>query len=511
MRWPSRLSALAALLVLPGCATTSIDLAPSHPDAPWVPSTGAHGEILAAPDGSGSTAHVEGFVLPPNALAAATPETSLPDRSHAYTLPELIDLAQSSNPETRIAWEQARKAALDVGIAKASYLPNISASVVGAHQRSDSRISAPGLSVSNDETLEGALSAISLQWLLFDFGERDAIVDAAGQLSTAANIAFTATHQRVIYNVCLAYYAYEAALARADNASKALQNAHAVESAADARFAHGIGTKVEVAQAHQATAQSTLAEVQAVGSRENAYAILVAAMGISSLTPLRIAPLPVRAVSPAIDGSLERIVADALARRPDVLAAYALHEASLARVRAAKAEYLPKIFLGATGSYASTNLNLSLLPGIGQGTPTGNLSDHGFGSTVLLGITVPIYDGGTRRAMESQARSDVERTNAALSRARDEATREIVSAANAVKTSVAAMGAASALIAAAQTTFDAALAAYQREVGSVTDVTRAQIQLLEAANAYSDAYSATRASAATLAFTIGALGTAPVD
>jgi outer membrane protein len=40
------------------------------------------------------------------------------DPSKTYSLPELIDLAESHNPETRFAWERARAQAADLGIAK---------------------------------------------------------------------------------------------------------------------------------------------------------------------------------------------------------------------------------------------------------------------------------------------------------------------------------------------------------------------------------------------------------
>ncbi len=69
----------------------------------------------------------------------------------------------------------------------------------------------------------------------------------------------------MIYKVSLAFYAHAAAQAHIGSAAKALQNAKDVQAAAEARYAHGIGTTVEVAQAHQAAAQALLAQVQAVG------------------------------------------------------------------------------------------------------------------------------------------------------------------------------------------------------------------------------------------------------
>jgi outer membrane protein TolC len=65
------------------------------------------------------------------------------------------------------------------------------------------------------------------------------------------------------------------------------------------------------------------------------------------------------------------------------------------------------------------------------------------------------------------------------------------------------------LVQAAQTTFDAALGAYRHGVGSITDVTVAETQLLLARNAQSDAHSAALTAAATLALATGELGAAP--
>jgi outer membrane protein TolC len=449
-------------------------------------------------------------VLPANTkVARETPPFADLDNSHAYTLPELIDLAQSHNPSTRVAWENARDAALATGIAKTAYLPSLSASVVGAYQTGNNSVTVHGTQVSGDDSQHGLISAVSLQWLLFDFGERKAIVSAAQQVSVIANIGFTAAHQQLIYKVALSYYTHIAAEARLGTAEKALRNAKEVQAAAESRYAHGVGTIVEVAQARQITAQGELAQVQASGQAQDSYMTLLAAMGISPLTQINVADLGQRKLSAALTGPIDQIVTEALARRPDVLSAYAAHEASLARLRAARAQFMPKFFLSGTGSYRSNTLSVLTLPGVGQSPPTTNIQETRFGATVLLGVTVPIYDGGLRRAREGQARADAARTDAMLEQIRDEATREIVGSANRVRTSLSALGAADALASASQITFDAALEAYRNGVGSITDTTRSETALLEAQNASTDAYSATLSSAATLALAAGTLGTSP--
>ena len=66
--------------------------------------------------------------------AVQLPSAADIDPNHVYSLVELIDIAQSRNPATRVAWEQARQAAINVGIARAAYLPALTASVLAGYQ-----------------------------------------------------------------------------------------------------------------------------------------------------------------------------------------------------------------------------------------------------------------------------------------------------------------------------------------------------------------------------------------
>ena len=118
---------------------------------------------------------------------------------------------------------------------------------------------------------------------------------------------------------------------------------------------------------------------------------------------------------------------------------------------------------------------------------------------MFLGVTIPLYDGGLRSAVLMQARNDAESASARLTRTKEEAVRQVVAAQNAVQTSLASHDAAKALVDAAQTSYDAALTAYRNGVGSVTDATIAQSQLLAARNAEVDSYAGALSAAAALA------------
>src|SRR5215831_20836855 len=127
MRRFERVSALAcAALCSAGCATSAVDLAPERADRPWNPTTNAAGEILPGRgDGVAST----GYVLPANASlasAAAQSDSGIAiDATKVYSLADLIDLAETNNPITRIAWNDARRVALAAGIACSTYLPRV--------------------------------------------------------------------------------------------------------------------------------------------------------------------------------------------------------------------------------------------------------------------------------------------------------------------------------------------------------------------------------------------------
>ena len=47
-----------------------------------------------------------------------------------YTLADLIDMAESNNPETRVAWERARAQAASLGVARSELYPTLVGAVL---------------------------------------------------------------------------------------------------------------------------------------------------------------------------------------------------------------------------------------------------------------------------------------------------------------------------------------------------------------------------------------------
>jgi len=526
----SRLWYLLAPLLLSGCATQALDTAPGRPDRPWQPNVAVGGELVPGKPSPHTLTVPAGYTLPSNEKIHVRPppsELGL-QTGHAYSLSELIDIAQSSNPETRRAWNLARDAALTVGITKSTYLPRLTATVVGGYNHSRNDGASPSISnggvtgdiinsglnglnsalggIRNSRSGAGEIQTLGLEWLLFDFGKREAIIAATEQAQIATNILFTAAHQKIIYNVTTAYYTHAAAQNRVALLHKAQDNARFVEAAATARLHQGQGTIIDVTQARQATAQTELRLVQAEGDEQNTALELLNAIGLSPNTKLETLDISGRPLGLNDIRLTDALVQQAVSRRPDVLAAYAHAKAAKSRVQAAKSEFLPKIFMTGNVAYTTGRLALSSVPGVGsEASPTLNLSSNAFSSLIMGGITVPIFDGGTRVALLKQAEDQSDSAEATVQQTIDSSVKQIVAAENALHTSLSAYAASEKLETAAMTGFKASTAAYQSGVGSMTQVSISQNAYLDAMLSHSDAYYTALIAAASLAFGTGSL------
>ncbi|WP_298194392.1 TolC family protein [Novosphingobium sp.] len=450
-----------------------------------------------------------GFVLPANPAVAVLHEAARTDPDHAYTLPELVNLAHSANPRARAAWQDARSAAAGVDLARGTYGPRLAFTGAAGGIASSSSLTALGQRGDSESDGASAVATFSLEWLLYDFGERAALVNAARQQSMAANIAFTAAHQQITYQVALAYYDDVSARARSANADRAVALGLEIEAAAKARLQQGVGTAVEAAHAHQATAQLRLGAVEAHALVADSRLRLLTAIGLPPFARLRLADAPERKLTTDMADMAEQAVAYALSRRPDTLAALAARKASEEGVRAVRADFLPKVFAAGSATHVEGSRTISSWSGSGGETPSLALSGARNSAALLIGVRVPLLDGGMRAARLAQAQSRAEAAAARLEDTQDRAVLEIVMAQNGLRSALEANVAAAEAQAAAQTTLDAALAAFRSGAGAITAVHLAQQQRLAADNAAVAAHAAALRAAATLALVTGGLGEAP--
>src|SRR5215467_6643816 len=156
-----------------GCAVAQN--APPTPDRPWT--SGYEQQI-----------QIQNQSLP-------APRFAL-DPNKAYSLPELVDLAEQHNPETRFAWERAKAQAAALGIAKSEWYPVLGAIADGQVDRFAILFDVNFIR----QTVSTSNLAVGLDYTILDFGRSARIESAAAQL-LATDFGFNDAHRRVIYEV----------------------------------------------------------------------------------------------------------------------------------------------------------------------------------------------------------------------------------------------------------------------------------------------------------------------
>lgn len=473
-----------------GCFPSVENLAPQSPDKPW--------QLAKTTDNNGTSLGTRPkFELPANLTIPCKHNEIVVDIGHVYNLSELIDLAQISNPDTRIAWEQSKQAASLVGLVEATYLPQISAEVIGGYQHTP--LPAPGtlFPAGNVELdTKEVIPSLVIKWLLFDFGKRDSLMEAANQISIASNVAFTGAHQKLIFEVSKAYFALDAERMQLHVAQDALKSARILQDAAEAKRNSGLETVTEVAIARRETAKAQFSLERAKASNNDAYYALMEAMGLTPTLKLRIADSSGRPLPKDLADNMNIYINRALARRPDIIAALARLRASEAEVSAAKASFRPSIGLTGAAYQGIESLHIDKMP---------NSKVNKLGTAIFLSVKYPLYDGGIRNNSLSIARSKSAAAADELAKVQDAAVRQVARAYDTVNSALAEYESAQTLVKASNLAYDAALESYRLGVGTFTNAVSTETERAYAQSALADAYAAVLTAAAALAFSAGDL------
>jgi outer membrane protein len=455
---------------------------------------GAHLAIAQAPPSPERP-----WAIPESAVrrAAALGNTGFSVPRKQYDLPALVDLAERESPETREAWEVAREAAAGIGLAESAYLPQLSLQAIGGFQHTP--LPAPknlvpaGYFVSDTREV---IPALVLKWLLFDFGRRDAQLQAARADSFVANVSFTGAHQKLIFQVSQAYFDLGAARGKLHAAQKALSTALTTQDAAVAKQNNGLATVVAVAQAQRQTAQARYTLAAAEGTERTAWANLIVALGVPAATEIDVVDSAELPLPPAPADSVSKAVEQALAHRPDVIAALGNVDAAEAALKGERRSYYPEIELSGQAFQNIGSLN-------SDGGPYSSIDRPG--QSLLLSFKVPLFDGGTRRNRIAMADAKARQAQEQLAGARDAASQQVVRAYNGLLTSLAEYDAATELSQAAHTAYEAALRSYRQGVGTYTDLATEENGVVQGDTQVEDARANAHTAAAALALSMGAI------
>ena len=256
-------------------------------------------------------------------------------------------------------------------------------------------------------------AAIGMNWVLMDFGRRDADSARARAQLIAANYTFNRTMQKLVYDVQNAYFTLDAKISLREAARENVATARKQLDATDDRMTVGLATRPEVLQARQQYLQTLYDLENAKSEVFTAQAALAVVMGIPADRAPNIVTLSELPLPDSLTKGVDIAIQSALDQRPDIASAISDVRAFEQKTKRAEADFLPVVsFAGGVGV---TGNNFSYTqPGTNGGSDASTVGTY---SAQLTGSWL-LFDGYERANVLRQARSEVRVAEAKLEQLR---------------------------------------------------------------------------------------------
>lgn len=380
--------------------------------------------------------------------------------TNALSLADVVNATLCGNPQTREVWANARAEAAAVGRADAAYLPSLNATIAASRNRNR------GGSLPAPVTQNQRQADLTLSWLIYDFGGREAGLTNARELLAAANATQDATVQSLFLAAVRAYYQLQTNQAVGAAAREAEKAAAESFNAAEARYKAGVATPADKLQAQTAWSQATLNCVKAEGDVNTARGTLANVMGLSAATSLTLAAMAMQdnpLLSVRFDADIKQLIDEALQKSPDLRAAEAQARAAQAGTDVARASGRPRVSLGISG----------------VDTHNGGLPDA---KTSSLGITldIPLFSGFDTTYKVRTAEAQAQASQAQSDRVKLQVSLDTWNSYQGLITATQTLRSTADLLASAAQSQRLALGRYKAGVGNIIDLLNAQSALASA-------------------------------
>lgn len=390
-----------------------------------------------------------------------------PKINHDLSLIDIVNQALCQNPQTRQAWANARYQAAQLGIAKSAYLPtlNLNTSLSRSLNSSSSNLQSTIINPSGGGALpqNRATPILSIGYLLYNFGGREAQLENAQRTLEASHW----THDSVLQNVMLAaiqaYYQVFATQSAANAATLSEQASLEALHAAQKRREVGAGTLADVLQAQTAFAQASLNHKKTEGDAKIAQGNLANAIGLQASEHLKIAEPGLQKPDAERDEDVRKLIDQAKTMRPDLAAAEANVKAAEAQVDAAKAGHLPSLSL--VGNYG---FNYTSLPSQTESWTLG------------MQISMPLFNGFNTTYQIRSAKEQLEVQKANLTQLDQSVSLDVWRSYHSLMTAQESFKSSEDLLESAAQSEKVSLGRYKAGAGNIIDLLNAQASLANA-------------------------------
>jgi outer membrane protein TolC len=378
--------ALIPLLLIAGCSSwqRSFSIPPEFSDA------GVAERVLIPP---GLNVNQAETVVKPGSPRTASADPLAPlGLGATFALPDAIAFALRNSPRLRSARAAIDRARGQEQVAFAPFLPQID--LLGQYGIVSPTL-APGVPgnegfvlPSDFGTRKYAQTEVGLEWTLYDFGRTGGRYRQAVARERITELQLARANQTVEFDVATAYLGVLLARASRRVQEDAVRRAEVTLDDTVARRKGGVALKDDVLRAEVQLSESRDALVVAREGEGDAVARLNNAMGRNASWPLEVVDLETQ---PPLPGALAHFLEVAAAQRPEVDVARQAVAAAQEGREAARAEFLPRIFVRAAVGHTD-----------GENVITGWQEGAG------LHVAAPLYAGGRHRGELRSADAEIE-------------------------------------------------------------------------------------------------------
>jgi len=400
------------------------------------------------------------------------------------SLADAEKLAVQNNPQLSSSHYTAAAAHQVPNQYKANLAPSVFGSFTGVGADNGSRLAAGGLN--NPIVYDRLGSGLTVSQLITDFGRTNNLIGSAKLRAEAQDQAAEAARASVLLATGAAYFAVLRAHAVMRVAEQTVKARQDVVDQVSALAESKLKSTLDVSFAKVNLSDARLLVAQALNELKTAEANLATAMGLPNETAFDLQEEPLPAPLP---DRIADLVRQAMADRPD-LKDLRLEQSS--QQRFAKAEhdlFYPSVGVLATAGFA----------------PAGEAAIPGRYGAIGMNVNIPIFNGGLFKARQSEAELKARAAGDNITDLENRVTRDVRVAYYSATTAYDRMALTKQLVDQAGQALELAQVRYDNGLGTIVELSTAQLNLTSAQIADTNARYEYQAQRVNVDYQVGAL------
>jgi len=388
------------------------------------------------------------------------------------TLKQAMEIALKEHPSLKETKEKVFAAKYQIGASRAAYLPQVTYThnlYWGNSFPSTSGASAisgvPGLGGYGAKTTDYYVNRVSLTQLIFDFGKTTGQIDQSRSTFRQTQEDYAGNRQKVVLDARTAYFGYLAGLRAVKVTEETVRQNRELVKQAQGFYEVGLKAKIDVTKAEANLYDAEASLIRVKNAAALAQVTLMNALGLKTWPyqgledVMEVTPQP---------QSLAELKAQALSRRPEINKNRYQQEYNQAALQVAKSGWFPT--LSSLAAYGWSGAN----------SPFGAEAMENRSWWVGAGLTVPLFDGLLAYHNVRTANANIRSTLASSEVLSQDVSKEVEQAYLDVTAAWELIRATKKALEAARENYRLAQGRYQVGVGSIIEVTDAQVQYFQA-------------------------------